>query len=105
VRLNFVNCLERLFERGARVGIATHDEYLITAALGLIRKLAVPKENYEFQMLLGVTEGQRRQLVKEGHAMRVYIPYGRDWYAYSVRRLRENPKIAVYVTKAMFGIK
>ena len=60
-------------------------------------------DQYEFQMLLGVTEDLRRRIRAAGHPLRVYIPFGRDWYAYSVRRLRENPRLAGYVLKAMFG--
>ena len=101
VRHNFIAALEKLFSRDIYVGIATHDEYLICAAVALIDRLGIPRHRYEFQMLLGVEPELRRILIGEGHRLRVYIPYGRDWYLYSVRRLRENPKIAGYVLRAL----
>jgi proline dehydrogenase len=101
VRLAFTAALEKLFRRGAYVGIATHDEYLVAAALGLIDRLSVPRHRYEFQMLLGVDEPLRRILLTGGHRLRVYVPYGRDWYPYSVRRLRETPEVAGHVLRAI----
>ncbi|MEM1247267.1 MAG: proline dehydrogenase family protein [Acidobacteriota bacterium] len=103
VRLNFIHSLERLFEQGAYVGIATHDEYLVAAALGVIQRMGLAPDRYEFQTLLGVDEEMRDSLRDLGHRVRVYVPYGQDWYPYSVRRLRENPQIAVYVMRAMLG--
>ncbi|MEM7354814.1 MAG: proline dehydrogenase family protein [Acidobacteriota bacterium] len=101
VRYNFIAALEKLFAQGVYVGIATHDEHLVCAAITLIDRLQIPRERYEFQMLLGVESELRKILLAEGHRLRVYIPYGRDWYLYSVRRLRENPKIAGYVLRAL----
>ncbi|MEL7059598.1 MAG: proline dehydrogenase family protein [Acidobacteriota bacterium] len=101
VRLNFLAALEQLFSRGCFVGIATHDDYLVCGAIALVEQLGLRRDDYEFQMLLGVEVALRRVLLEEGHALRVYVPYGRDWYQYSVRRLRENPKIAGHVTRAM----
>jgi proline dehydrogenase len=103
VRLNFLNALEKLLIRGAYVGIATHDDHLVSGALGLIDRHNVPRERYEFQMLLGVEPDLRRILIAAGHRLRVYVPYGRDWYAYSTRRLRENPQVARHVLRAMVG--
>lgn len=100
VRLNFVNALEKLFRQGVYVGIATHDEYLIAAAEGLIDRLGIARDRYEFQMLLGVEPKLRHILIARGHRMRVYVPYGKDWYLYCVRRLRENPEIARHVMTA-----
>jgi proline dehydrogenase len=102
IRRNFTLILDRMFERGAYVGIATHDEILVWEALRLIRKHRLDRDRYEFQMLLGVDEGLRNIILKDGHKLRVYVPYGRQWYAYSVRRLRENPQIAGYGFKAIF---
>ncbi|MEM8993474.1 MAG: proline dehydrogenase family protein [Acidobacteriota bacterium] len=101
VRRNFVTALEKLFRQGVYVGIATHDEYLCCAAVELIDRLQVPKDRYEFQMLLGVENQLRKILIAEGHKLRVYVPYGRDWYLYSMRRLRENPQVAGHVMRAM----
>jgi proline dehydrogenase len=103
VRANFVRALEKLFERGIYTGIATHDEYLACRAAGLIDKHGLRREQYEFQMLLGVDEELRRILIAGGHRLRVYVPYGRDWYPYSMRRLRENPEVARHVLKAMLS--
>lgn len=103
VRQNYILILEELLKGGVYVGIATHDEYLIWHALRLIHQLEVPKDRYEFQMLLGVDEELRSILVKAGHKLRVYVPYGEDWYEYSTRRLKENPKIAGYVAKDVIG--
>ena len=102
IRRNFMWALDRMLERGAYVGIATHDEPLVWEALRLLHKHQRTRDQYEFQMLLGVDDELRRILVSGGHRLRVYIPYGEQWYAYSVRRLRENPQIAGYAFKAMF---
>ena len=103
IRRNFTAVLERLFEAGAYVGIATHDERLVWDAQQLIRRFGLSREQYEFQMLLGVDEPLRRILIREGHRLRVYVPFGEHWYAYSVRRLRENPQIAGYAFKRIFS--
>jgi proline dehydrogenase len=103
VRQNYILLLDELLKGGVYVGIATHDEYLIWHALRLIHQLGVPKDRYEFQMLLGVDEELRRILVEAGHKLRVYVPFGEDWYEYSTRRLKENPKIAGYVAKDVLG--
>lgn len=102
IRANFALVLERLLERGAYVGIATHDERLVFEAVRLVRRFGLPPDHYEFQMLLGVDEQLRRILIASGHRLRVYVPYGEQWYAYSLRRLRENPQIAGYVFRALF---
>jgi len=103
VRANYLYALEALFRRGFYVGIATHDEYLACGALGLIDRLGVARDRYEFQMLYGVDPELRRVLIDGGHRLRVYVPFGRDWYPYSMRRLRENPEVARHVARAMFG--
>lgn len=102
IRSNFTLALERMIERGAYVGIATHDERLAWEGLRLVRKFSVARDRYEFQMLLGVDEALRRILIRGGHRVRVYVPYGEKWHAYSMRRLRENPQVAGYVLKALF---
>ena len=105
VRHNYVQALDKLFTQGVYVGIATHDQYLACAASALIDKHGLTRDQYEFQMLLGVDEELRRILIESGHRLRVYVPYGRDWYAYSIRRLRENPEVARHVMKAMMSGK
>ncbi len=101
IRRNFVLALDRMIQRHAYVGIATHDEQLVWEALRLIRQHCLRPHQYEFQMLLGVDEELRRILIADGHRLRVYVPFGKHWYKYSVRRLRENPQIAGYVIKAL----
>lgn len=103
VRANFLLALEKLLARGVYTGIATHDEYLACAASGLVDKYGLKRDQYEFQMLLGVDEELRRILIASGHRLRVYVPYGRDWYPYSMRRLRENPEVARHVMRAMLS--
>jgi proline dehydrogenase len=99
VRASYVRCLEALVAQGAYVGIATHDEHLIGAALRVVDEAGLPPDRYEFQMLLGVRPDRADELVAAGHRLRVYVPFGTDWYEYSVRRLQENPKIAGYVAR------
>ena len=101
INRNYAYILEKLLRNGSYVGIATHDELMVWEAFRIIRDLRLPPTAYEFQMLLGVDEQLRDIIRAAGHHLRVYIPFGRDWYAYSVRRLRENPRLAGYVFKAM----
>jgi proline dehydrogenase len=103
IRANFVYATEKLLEAGAYVGIATHDPYLVWAGMQIVDRLAVDRERYEFQMLLGVDPELRRIILANGHRLRVYVPFGRDWYPYSIRRLRENPTVALHVVRAMFS--
>ena len=105
VRQNYVAALKKLLRAGVYVGIATHDEYLVCAACEEIDRLGLAPEQYEFQMLLGVDHQLRDLLIAQGHRLRVYVPYGRDWYAYSIRRLRENPEVARHVMRAMLARK
>ncbi len=101
IRENFVEALDRMFGAGVFVGIATHDDWLVDRSIELIEKHGLTREQYEFQMLLGVREPLRRQIIADGHRLRVYVPFGGNWYAYSVRRLRENPQIAGHVLRAL----
>jgi len=101
VRANYVRSLERIVEQGTYVGIATHDEHLIGEALRIVRD--TPRDRYEFQMLLGVRPDRADELVAAGHRLRVYVPYGTQWYEYSMRRLQENPKIAGYIAADTVG--
>jgi proline dehydrogenase len=104
VRDNFNYVLEKLLTSGCYVGIATHDETIVWFSLALIDRLKLNKNEYEFQMLLGVTEDLRDLLVKSGHRMRIYVPYGKHWYAYSMRRLKENPNITGSIVKNIFNV-
>ncbi len=104
VRANFVYAVEKLLAGGAYVGIATHDPYLVWAGMSLVDRLRLTPDRYEFQMLLGVDPELRRIILDNGHRLRVYVPYGEDWYPYSMRRLRENPTVARHVIRAMLGM-
>ena len=97
VRASFVRALEVLLDGDCYAGIATHDDYLVEQALRLVRERGLTPEQYEFQMLLGVREALGDGLVRDGHRLRIYVPYGRKWYEYSLRRLQENPKVAGYI--------
>ena len=103
VRASFVRALEALLDAGCYVGIATHDEWLLDEGRRLVSERGLAPENYEFQMLLGVRPALGDQLVREGHRLRIYVPFGRHWYAYSLRRLQENPKIAGYIAADTLG--
>jgi proline dehydrogenase len=99
INASFLRLLEQLFDGGSYVGIATHDRALLSGALDLIARRGLERDRYEFQMLLGVAGDAARRLIADGHRLRVYVPYGRAWYAYCVRRLKENPSIAGYVAR------
>jgi proline dehydrogenase len=103
VRENYVAVLEKLLDGGSYVGIATHDEWLITEGKRAVEERGLQREQYEFQMLLGVRRRLASSLVEEGNRLRIYVPYGEQWYAYSMRRLQENPKIAGYIAADTFG--
>jgi proline dehydrogenase len=99
---HYLEALEYMFQQGIYPGIATHDKPLIEGAYKLIEKYSVPKNRYEFQMLYGVTPDLRSSIVDKGHHMRVYVPFGKEWFGYSTRRLKENPKMATHIIKALF---
>jgi len=105
IRENYIKLLEEMISSGCYVGIATHDEYLINEAYKLIKKYNLTKDKFEFQMLLGVREDLRDKFVRDGYKIRIYIPYGKHWYNYSIRRLKENPTIAGYIFKNLFSFK
>jgi proline dehydrogenase len=102
VRSNYTSLLEKLLGAGCYVGIATHDEKLVSGSYGIVDRLGLDASQYEFQMLLGVTPGLRGRIRDAGHRLRVAVPFGPAWYPYSLRRFRENPTIAGYVFKALF---
>ena len=102
IRDHYMEDLEFMFKNNIYAAIATHDKYLIEESYKLIEKYQVSKDNYEFQMLYGVTPDLRRSIVEKGHCMRVYVPFGKEWFGYSTRRLKENPKMANHIIKAIF---
>ncbi len=97
IRDNFVRIVEALLDAGAYVAVATHDEWLVEQAVRLVDRYGLGREEYEFQMLLGVREALGDELLRAGHRLRIYVPFGQRWYEYSMRRLQENPKIATYI--------
>jgi len=103
VRASFVRALEALLDAGCYVGIATHDEWLLAEGRRLVAERGLERDEYEFQMLLGVRPQRGDELVREGHRLRIYVPFGRHWYAYSLRRLQENPRIAGYIAADTVG--
>ena len=98
-----MRALETLLDAGCYVGIATHDEWLLGEGRRLVSERGLEQDEYEFQMLLGVRPQRGDQLVAEGHRLRIYVPFGRDWYAYSLRRLQENPSIPGYIAADTIG--
>lgn len=105
IRASFLRQVEQMFIHNCYVGVATHDEYLVNATIELVKKHQVRKEAFEFQMLLGVLPALRDRILSEGYRLRIYVPYGKQWYGYSTRRFKENPEIAGYVAKAILGIR
>ena len=101
IRHNYRVLLRILMESGADVRLATHDEALITDAELYIAERGIDPHDVEFQMLLGVRHDRRDDLIAKGYKMRIYVPFGEDWYGYSTRRLKENPQIAAHVAKAV----
>jgi proline dehydrogenase len=99
VNRNFLALLRDLVDRGCAVAVASHDEELVGEARRLADEWHLQPDRYEFQLLLGVKEPLRDELIAAGHRVRIYVPYGQAWYAYSLRRLKENPSIAGYVAR------
>jgi proline dehydrogenase len=102
IRDHYLEDLDFMFRNGIYAGIATHDSYLIDQAIQMILKLNIPKERYEFQMLYGVNPKLRRSIVEKGYPMKVYVPFGKQWFKYSTRRLKENPNMVWHIVKAIF---
>ena len=104
IRDNYIALVQRALIKGSYVGIASHDEYLIDKLYIWIKENKISTSQYEFQILHGVPmEKKLQQLIKEGNKVRVYVPYGDNWYDYSIRRLKENPKMAGYIIKNIFS--
>jgi proline dehydrogenase len=101
IRSNYLRLLNRLLGAGCYVGIATHDEVLVKGALQILQQKQLEKTCYEFQMLHGVKMALRAKIVGDGHRLRVYVPFGEQWYAYSMRRFKENPQLTWTVLRAL----
>jgi proline dehydrogenase len=103
VRDNYLKILNRMLDDGNYVGIATHDDPLVIGAYKMIKEKNIDKSKFEFQMLYGVKEDLRDRINNDGYKIRIYVPFGEHWYAYSIRRLQENPQLAWYITKSIFS--
>lgn len=103
IRRAFVSCTEKLFDRGAFVSLATHDDVMANDLLALVRAKNLGVDRYEFQVLLGVRSRLWREWLDGGHSVRVYVPFGPQWRAYSTRRLRKNPQILRHVMRDTFS--
>ena len=102
VRDHFLEDLEYMLLNGIYVGIATHDAYLVEKSMELIEKHKISKDKFEFQMLYGVNPGMRRSIAGKGYSMKIYVPFGKQWFNYSTRRLKENPNMVWHIVKAIF---
>ena len=101
INAHYLEDLEFMLKNNIYASIATHDNPLIEGALALIDKYKIPKDKYEFQMLYGVTPAKRKSLAQAGHRVRVYVPFGKQWFGYSTRRLKENPAMVTHIMKAL----
>ncbi len=104
IRDNYKKLFNLMLDNDFYLGIATHDEILIQFAENELKKRKLQKDKYEFQMLLGVRDERRNELLKNGHNLRVYVPFGEDWFGYSTRRLKENPQMVSHIVKSIFGL-
>jgi len=102
INAHFLDDIELMFQENMYPAIATHDKPIIDGAYELIEKYKVSKEKYEFQMLYGVTPALRKSILENGHRMRVYVPFGKQWFGYCTRRVKENPQMANVILKALF---
>lgn len=103
IRDNYLKLLRLIIEKNAYAGIATHDDYLTDGAQAIVKEYGLTNDKFEFQMLLGVREKLRNEIVGTGYRMRVYVPFGLRWYEYSIRRFKENPNVAGQVFKSIFN--
>ncbi len=99
---NFLRLLDKLMLNGIYVGIATHDKQLIEGSKAIIDKYNVSDDKYEYQMLYGVTPDLRSKIVSDNKKMRIYVPFGKDWFGYCIRRLKENPQMTKHIIKSIF---
>ena len=105
IRQNYLKLLKMILGAGCHGGIATHDDFLVQGAYQYVREMKLSSSAYEFQMLYGVRPKLRDQIVAEGHRMRIYVPFGKHWHSYSIRRFKENPQMARYVLQALLFSK
>jgi proline dehydrogenase len=103
IRANYRKCAALLLDKGNHPAMATHDEALVQFVLGHVAEKKVAASRYEFQMLYGLRPRRWDQLVKAGHHVRVYVPYGTHWFPYFYRRLRERKENIFFVVRSLFG--
>ena len=104
IRANFLKMAKLMSEKKSYACYATHDQHLIDLLLDMIKENNIDSSTFEFQVLYGVPmNGRLEKLLASGYKVRIYVPYGPDWYDYSLRRLKENPNIAGYVLKNLFS--
>ena len=99
---NYVKLMKLLLESGFYHGIATHDENIIAAAKNFVQEKGISKDRFEFQMLYGIRRDLQQKLVQEGYHVRIYIPYGKRWYPYFMRRLAERPANVIFILRNLF---
>lgn len=104
VDANFVKLMKLLLPSGVYHGIATHDPRMIEATREFAAQQGIARDQFEFQMLYGIRADLQRQLVREGYRLRVYIPYGRDWFPYFMRRLAERPANVLFLLRNLFRL-
>ncbi len=102
VDANYVKLMRMLLPSGVYHAIATHDPAMIAATKQFAAELGIAKDAFEFQLLYGIRPDLQRRLIREGYRMRVYIPYGRDWFPYFMRRLAERPANLMFIARNMF---
>ncbi len=102
INSHFLDDIELMFKEKMYPAIATHDVPVVDGSFELIEKYKASPGDYEFQMLYGVTPALRKSIMDKGHRMRVYVPFGKQWFGYSTRRLKENPAMAGVIIKALF---
>lgn len=104
INTHFLAHVRHCFSAGSFVAVATHDAVLIEHVIALAQELGIGTRQFEFQMLLGVCEPLRDKVSSMGFSVRIYVPFGSDWYGYSTRRLNENPAIAGHLARALVGL-
>lgn len=102
INQHFLEDIELMMQENMYPAIATHDKPIVEGSYKLIEKYNYPKEKFEFQMLYGVTPALRKSIIDAGHRMRVYVPFGKQWFGYCTRRVKENPSMASVIIKAIF---
>jgi proline dehydrogenase len=102
VREHYMKDAEALLQGGFYAAYATHDIHLVNAIYKMVKQKNIPNTAFEFQMLYGVKPELRKKIISDGYSLRVYVPFGKEWFGYSTRRLKENPKVISHIIKSLF---